>query len=91
MPNVTTKNTTDYKIESGIPFKPLINGRHSDYKYPFHLMKKGDSFRSKTGKNEHARVRQAMAAHSKRNPKEIWKSHKEQVGKHHFVRVHRLK
>ena len=84
-------NHTQYKIDKDIPYHNHLSPRGVEYKYPFHLMKIGDSFRSKTGKNEHARVRQAMAAHSKRNPKETWKSHKEQVGKHHFVRVHRLK
>ena len=54
-------------------------------------MKTGDSFRSKTGKDEHARVRQAMAARKKRHTKESWVSSKETVGKHTFIRVWRMK
>jgi len=85
------KNTTDYKIESGIKYTPFTGKSHGEYKYPFHLMYPGDSFRSKTGKQEHARVRQAMAAHNKRFPAQIWRSNTEKVAKHHYIRVHRLK
>ena len=84
-------NNTQYKIDNDIPYHNHTTPRGSDYKYPFHLMKTGDSFRSKTGKDEHARVRQAMAARKKRYTKESWVSSKETVGKHTFIRVWRMK
>ena len=59
-------NNTQYKIDNDIPYHNHTTPK-GEYKYPFHLMKTGDSFRSKTGKDEHARVRQAMSARKKRH------------------------
>ena len=88
---MSDNNTTKYKIDTNIPYHNFTSPRGSEYKYPFHLMKTGDSFRSKTGKDEHARVRQAMSARKRNHTNESWVSSKETVGKHTFVRVWRVK